>query len=100
MMGDRAHGVVGDAGGIGAADPGWIGEERIEAAVAALSGRNKVRASQIEGSCAGFRTGGNVHRRDRCILHHNGREQSIGWHLPAVWTGNSYQKSVETKGIR
>ena len=33
---DRAHGVVGDAGGIGATDPGWVGEERVEATVTAL----------------------------------------------------------------
>ena len=35
-MGDGAHGVVGDAGGIGAADPGWIGEERVKATVTPL----------------------------------------------------------------
>ena len=36
MVGNGAHGVVGDAGGVGAADPGGVGEEGIEAAVAAL----------------------------------------------------------------
>ena len=35
-MGDGAHGVVGDASGVGAADPGGVGEEGVEAAVAAL----------------------------------------------------------------
>ena len=35
-MGDGAHSVVGDAGGVGAADPGMVGEERVEASVAAL----------------------------------------------------------------
>ncbi len=36
MVGDGAHGIVGDAGGVGAADPGGVGEEGVEAAVAAL----------------------------------------------------------------
>ncbi len=36
MVGNGAHGVVGDTGRVGAADPGGVGEERIEAAVAAL----------------------------------------------------------------
>lgn len=35
-MGDGAHGIVGDAGGVGTTDPGWVGEKRVEAAVAAL----------------------------------------------------------------
>ena len=35
-MRDGAHGVVGDAGGVGAADPGGVGEEGVEAPVAAL----------------------------------------------------------------
>ena len=36
VVGDGAHGVVGDAGGIRAADPGWVGKKRVEAAVATL----------------------------------------------------------------
>ena len=36
VVGDGAHGIVGDTGGIGAANPGWVGEERVEAAVATL----------------------------------------------------------------
>ena len=36
MVGDGTHGVVGDAGGVRAADPGGVGEEGVEAAVAAL----------------------------------------------------------------
>ena len=36
MVGDGAHGVVGDAGRVGAANPGGIGEKRVEAAVATL----------------------------------------------------------------
>ena len=39
VVGNGAHGVVGDAGGISAADPGWVGEERVEAAVTALRGK-------------------------------------------------------------
>lgn len=35
-MGDGAHGIVGDAGGVGTTDPGWVGEKRVEAAVAAI----------------------------------------------------------------
>ena len=35
-MGDGAHGVVGDAGRVRAADPGGVGEEGVEPAVAAL----------------------------------------------------------------
>lgn len=35
-MRDGAHGVVGDAGWVGAAYPGGVGEERVEAAVAAI----------------------------------------------------------------
>lgn len=35
-MWDGAHGVVGYAGGVGAADPGGVGEEGVEAPVAAL----------------------------------------------------------------
>jgi len=33
---DGAHGIVGNAGWVGAADPGWVREEGIEAAIAAL----------------------------------------------------------------
>ena len=36
VVGDGAHSVVGDAGGIGTADPGWVGEKRVETAIAAL----------------------------------------------------------------
>ena len=36
MVGDGAHGIVGYTGGVGAADPGGIGEEGVESAVAAL----------------------------------------------------------------
>ena len=36
MAGNGAHGIVGDARGNRAADPCWVGEERIEAAVASL----------------------------------------------------------------
>lgn len=35
-MGDGAHGIVGDAGGVGAADPGWVGEKGVEAAVTTI----------------------------------------------------------------
>ena len=37
VVGDAAHGVVGDAGGDGAAGPGRVGEEGVEAALAALN---------------------------------------------------------------
>jgi hypothetical protein len=37
VAGDGAHGIVGDSGGNCAADPGWVGEKRVEAAVASLS---------------------------------------------------------------
>lgn len=36
MVGNGAHGVVGDTSGVGTADPGWVGEKRVKAAVAAL----------------------------------------------------------------
>lgn len=36
VAGNGAHGIVGDSGGDCAADPGWVGEERVEAAVASL----------------------------------------------------------------
>jgi hypothetical protein len=36
VAGDSAHGIVGDSGGDCAADPGWVGEKRVEAAVASL----------------------------------------------------------------
>jgi hypothetical protein len=32
----RAHGIVGNARGVGLAHPGGVGEERVEAAVASL----------------------------------------------------------------
>ena len=41
MLGRRAHSVVGDASGVGAADPSGVGEEGIKAAVTAL-GRGSV----------------------------------------------------------
>ena len=47
-MGNGAHGVVGDAGGVGAADPGGVREEGIEAAVAALGIRVSLRFQGIE----------------------------------------------------
>lgn len=36
VVGNGAHGVVRDAGGVGAAYPGRVGEKRVEAAVATL----------------------------------------------------------------
>ena len=36
VMRDGAHCIIGDAGGIGAADPGRVGEKRVEAAVTTL----------------------------------------------------------------
>lgn len=33
---DRAHGIVGDTGGDGTADPGWVGKQRVETSVASL----------------------------------------------------------------
>ena len=36
VAGNRAHSVVGDACGCRAADPCWVGEERVEAAIASL----------------------------------------------------------------
>lgn len=36
MVRDRAHGVIGDAGGCGATHPGWVGEEGRERTVAAV----------------------------------------------------------------
>jgi hypothetical protein len=36
VAGNGAHDIVGDTGGDGAADPGGVGEERIETAVASL----------------------------------------------------------------
>lgn len=40
-MRDRTHGVVGDAGWLGAPHPGGVGEEGVEAAVAALEQRRE-----------------------------------------------------------
>ena len=37
VLGDRAHCVVGDASGGCSANPGGVGEERVEATVAALT---------------------------------------------------------------
>lgn len=36
MLWNRSHGVVADTCGDGEAEPGWVAEERIEAAVAAI----------------------------------------------------------------
>ena len=36
MVRDGAHGVVGDACRVCAADPSWVGEKRVEAAIAPL----------------------------------------------------------------
>ena len=36
VVGNGAHGIVGDTGGVGAANPGWVGEKRVETAVATL----------------------------------------------------------------
>ena len=36
MLRHRAHGVVGDARWLGATHPGWVGEKRVESAVAPL----------------------------------------------------------------
>lgn len=36
MIGDRAHGIVGDARGEGAAYPGGVGEKGVETAIAAV----------------------------------------------------------------
>ena len=38
MVRDGAHGVIGYARRVGAADPSWVGEKRVEAAVAPLRG--------------------------------------------------------------
>ncbi len=56
-MGDRAHSVVGNAGGVGPADPSRVGEKRVETAVAALRGKErKVSSSQLKGGARKKRT--------------------------------------------
>lgn len=56
MVRDGAHSVVGDAGGMGAADPGWVGEERVEAAVTSLRGKAMLARVGLGGSCTGLKT--------------------------------------------
>jgi hypothetical protein len=51
VAGDRAHGVVGNTSGCRTADPCWVGEERVEAAIASLRAMLAiVRASQVGGT--------------------------------------------------
>jgi hypothetical protein len=51
MLRNRAHGIVADARGDGEADPGWVAEEGIKAAVAAVVqihvGPSKVREDKV-----------------------------------------------------
>ena len=66
MVGDGAHGIVGDAGGIGAADPGRVGEKRVEATVTALWNK-RCQVESLEGSWAGVRQRGLTSSRSMYI---------------------------------
>lgn len=83
-----AHGVVGDARWGCSADPGWVGEERVEATVAALGYLyqyycdNQVR--MVKGRRAGPRAcrqsieeGNHIHHPDQCRYHQSVPEQNI-----------------------
>jgi hypothetical protein len=86
---DSAHGIVGDTSGNGTANPGWIGEERIETSVASL----KMLVSQrLRGEVV-------VHRPSQCRFHQSGAGQSIGWHRRAGWGMGSRRRSRGTMGI-
>ena len=51
MLGNGAHGVVGDASWDGAVHPGWVGEERVEAPLAALERSGLVMVKGTDGGC-------------------------------------------------
>jgi hypothetical protein len=69
VAGDRAHSIVGDARGRRATNPGWVGEEWVEAAIASLPA---TLVTQNESSMTSH-----VHRRDLCRCHRSGGAQSI-----------------------
>ncbi|KAH9872774.1 hypothetical protein J1614_005168 [Plenodomus biglobosus] len=48
VAGNGAHGIVGDASGQGSTDPGWVGEERVKAAVASIVEINVYAAKVVE----------------------------------------------------
>ena len=75
MVGNGAHGVVGDAGWVGAAYPGRIGEEGVESAVAALEEASVSNLLQLSRGNLNGVTGrkvGDVQRRGQCIYRQNG----------------------------
>lgn len=100
MVRDGAHSVVGDAGGMGAADPGWVGEERVEAAVTSLRGKAMLARVGLGGLLHGAQDNEDVRRRGRYRSRHSERVQSSEWHLPAVSAGYSCQRCLRTKGTR
>jgi hypothetical protein len=84
-----AHGVVGDAGGNGAAHPGRVGQERVEATLAAL-GRLEGEEGRMD----------HVRRRGRCRCRHSRRGRSSESRRRVGWGIGSRRTSRGTTGTR
>ena len=65
---DGAHGIIGDARGVCAADPGRVRQQRIKAAVASLAKESAMRFTRDRVF---------IHRPSRYRRHRSGGEQSI-----------------------
>lgn len=76
MLRHGAHRVVGYTGGNRTAHPRGIGEERVQATVAAL-------LQLVSGTIFNARV--HIHRPYRCRFHRSVQEQSIGSSLRAGW---------------
>lgn len=92
MLGHRAHGVVGDTGGNGAAHPRRVSEQGVQPTVAALIAVRIFNAHQ--------RLMANVRRLDRYRFPHSVPERSTESNLRAGWGVCSHRMSRGTKGIQ
>jgi len=93
VLWDGAHGVIGDAGGDRTVHPGWVGEEWVQAPVAALGGSCQFYVVKKRRNRMGLR------RRGRCRCRRSGQGRNSGLRQHVEWGNRSYRNCRETKGI-
>lgn len=91
VAGDCAHNIVGDARRDCAANPGRVGEKRVEATVASLETISLAQWHSYKK---------NVHRPSQCRCRQSGAAQSTVSYRRAGWGKGSCQTSQETMDIR
>lgn len=92
VLGNGAHGIIGNSSGDGAAHPGGVGEQGVQATVAALG---KTVRNPL------FRYYPRIYSRrpSRCMYHHNAPARNTGSSLRAGSGTCNHQRCPRTRDI-